>query len=61
MLLGVAKFAIGILGLAWFMWTPRTGMGLLVFVVLFALLIVMGIVLSPRKGTGWWPDKPGDH
>jgi hypothetical protein len=60
-LLGLTTFACGILGLALFRWTPTTGWGILVYVALFAVLIVMAIVLFPRKGAGYWPNKPDDH
>jgi hypothetical protein len=60
-LLGVTTFACGILGLILFRWTPTTGRGILVYAILFAVLIVMAIVLSPRKGGGYWPNKPNDH
>jgi hypothetical protein len=36
-------------------------MGILVYAALFAVLIVMAIVLSSRKGAGYWPSKPEDH
>ena len=60
-LLTAIKIACGILALALFRWTPTTGKGILVYAVLFAVLIVMAIVLSPRKGAGYWPNKPEDH
>ena len=60
-LLGLTTFVCGILGLALFRWTPTTGRGILVYAVLFAVLIVLAIVLSPRKGAGYWPNKPEDH
>ena len=60
-LLGVTTFACGILGLVLFRWTPTTAKGILVFVVLFAMLIVMAILLSARKRTGYWPNKPEGH
>jgi hypothetical protein len=57
----LTTFACGILGFVLFMWTPTTGRGILVYVVLFAVLIAMAVVLSPRKRGGYWPDKPEDH
>jgi uncharacterized membrane protein YfcA len=59
-LLGVTTFACGILGLALFRWTPTTGLGILVYVALLAVLIVMAIALSPKR-TGYWPSKPEDR
>lgn len=61
MLLRSTAIACGVLGLILFRWTPTTGMGILVYAALFAVLIVMAIVLSPRKGAGYWPGKPEDH
>jgi hypothetical protein len=60
-LLGLTTFICGILGLVLFRWTPATGRGILVYAVLFAVLIVLAIVLSPHKGAGYWPNKPEDH
>ena len=60
-LLGLTTFACGILGLALFRWTPTTGWGILVYAALFAVLIVLAILLSARKGAGYWPNKPEDH
>jgi hypothetical protein len=60
-LFGATKIACGILAVVLFMWTPTTGRGILVFVALFALLIAMAIILSPRKDAGYWPNKPEDH
>jgi hypothetical protein len=59
-LLRLTTFACGVLALALFRWTPTTGWGILVYVALFAVLIVMAIILSPRKRAGHWPDKPED-
>jgi hypothetical protein len=61
MLLRSTAIACGVLGLILFRWTPTTGKGILVYAALFAVLIVMAIVLSPRKGSGYWPTKPEDH
>jgi hypothetical protein len=60
-LLRLTTFACGILGLVLFKWTPTTGRGILVYAALFVVLIVMAIALSPRKGAGYWPNKPEDH
>ncbi|GEM_PF-4418978 len=61
MLLRSTAIACGVLGLIVFRWTPTTDMGILVYAALFAVLIVMAIVLSPRKGAGYWPHKPENH
>ena len=61
MLLRMTTVACGILALVLFRWTPTTGKGVLIYVGLFAVLIVMAIALSPRKGAGYWPNKPEDH
>lgn len=61
MFLRSIAIACGVLGLVLFRWTPTTGMGILVYAALFAVLIVMAIVLSSRKGAGYWPSKPEDH
>jgi hypothetical protein len=60
-LLGAIKIACGILAFALFIWTPRSGRGILVFAVLFAVLIALAIVLSPPRDAGYWPNKPEDH
>jgi hypothetical protein len=60
-LLRLTTFACGILGLVLFRWTPTTGRGILVYAVLFVVLIVLAIALSPRKDAGYWPGKPEDH
>jgi uncharacterized membrane protein YoaK (UPF0700 family) len=60
-LLGLITFVCGILALVLFRWTPTTGRGILVYAVLFVVLIVLAIILSPRKGAGYWPNKPEDH
>jgi hypothetical protein len=60
-LLRLVTIAGGILGFVLFRWTPTTGEGILGYSVLLVLLIVLAIVLSPRKGSGYWPDKPEDH
>jgi hypothetical protein len=55
-LLRVTEGACGILGLALFMWTPKTGQGILVYMIILAVLIVFAIILSPLAG--YWPKKP---
>jgi hypothetical protein len=60
-LLRVTAVAAGILGFVLFRWTPTTGKGILAYGGLVAVLIVIAIVLSPRKGSGYWPNKPLDH
>jgi hypothetical protein len=57
----VATLACGILGLVLFRWTPTTGRGILVYATLFVALVIMAIVFSPRKSTGYWPNKPEDR
>jgi hypothetical protein len=59
-LLVAITFACGVLGLILFRWTPTTGTGILVYVALFAALIVLAIFLAPQKGAGYWPKKPED-
>ena len=48
-LLSGITIAVGILGLALLMWTPKTGSGVLVYVVLLAILVITAIVLFARK------------
>lgn len=45
-------FASGILVLILFRWTPTSGRGILLYVVLFGALLVMGIFLFPRRRAG---------
>jgi hypothetical protein len=47
--LTITKFGLGVLALALFRWTPRTGKGILVYVSLLAVLVALAIVLSKRK------------
>jgi ABC-type xylose transport system permease subunit len=56
--LGITKFAVGIVVVALFVWTPRTGRGILAYAVLLLLLIAAAFALSQRESTGYWPDKP---
>lgn len=60
-LLGLITFACGVVALILFRWTPTTGKGILIYAALFAVLIVMAIALSPKKGSGYWPHKPEDR
>ncbi len=60
-LLGATTVVGGVLGLVLFRWTPTTGKGILVYVALFAVVIVMAIALSSHKSGGYWPNKPEDH
>ena len=60
-LLGLTTFACGILGLILLRWTPTTGKGILIYAAIFAVLIALAIVSSPRKREGYWPQKPEDH
>jgi uncharacterized membrane protein YccC len=56
----LARLAGGVLALVLFRWTPATGEGILLFAVLFAALVVI-IILSSPKHTGFWPNKPDHH
>jgi hypothetical protein len=60
-LLRATTLACGILALVLFRWTPTAGRGILVYMALFAVLIVVAIALSPRKHAGYWPNKHEDH
>jgi hypothetical protein len=60
-LLGATTFACGMLAFALFMWTPTTGRGILLYVALFALLIIMAICLVLWKPSGYWPKKPDEE
>lgn len=59
-LAGIAKFALAIVILVVFVWTPKTGRGILVYAALIILLIAGIAVFSNRETTGYWPDKPAD-
>jgi type IV secretory pathway TrbD component len=48
-LLSGTTIACGVLGFALLMWTPRTGSGILVYVVLLAVLAITAMVLFSRK------------
>ncbi len=51
-ILRITAFALGILGLALFMRTPRTDMGIFVYALLFVVLIGVAIAVSKSKGEG---------
>jgi hypothetical protein len=51
-ILRITAFALGILGLALFMWTPRTNIGIFVYLVLFVALIGVAIAVSKSKDEG---------
>ena len=57
-LLGVTTIACGILGFVLFRWTPNTGNGLLLYVLLFAVLVIIAIVVSSRKREDIGPAGP---
>ena len=59
-LLSATKIACGILVLALFRWTPTTGKGVVIYLVLFFVLIGLGIILSGDRRKGFWPGKPED-
>jgi hypothetical protein len=48
---------IGVLGFVLLMWTPKTGTGILAYSVLFAVLVILVIVFSPKKNR-YWPNDP---
>jgi hypothetical protein len=56
-LLGGTTIACGILGFVLLMWTPKTGGGILVYVVLFAVLAITSIILFSRRSRGHDPNK----
>ncbi len=60
-LLAVVTAACGTLGFVLLMWTPATGKGILIYVVLLAVLIVMAIALSSRRKGERWPHKSQHH
>src|SRR5579871_327860 len=56
---GVITVVCGILAFILFRWTPTTGTGLIVFLALFAVVIILAMLLpSPRRG--YWPHNPED-
>jgi type IV secretory pathway TrbD component len=48
-LLSGITIACGALGFALLMWTPRTGSGILVYVVLLTVLVITAMILFSRK------------
>jgi hypothetical protein len=50
----------GALGFVLFMWTPKTGKGILAYVALLAVLVVIAIALAPPR-SGYWPDRHDDR
>ncbi len=57
-LIAAAKIVCGVLALILFKWIPRTSEGILLYVVLLAVVIALGIGLSGGEDTGYWPKKP---
>lgn len=51
-LLSGTMIACGALGFALLMWTPKTGSGILVYVVLLAVLVTTAMILFSRKNRG---------
>lgn len=60
-LLAVVTAAYGTLGFGLLMWTPATGRGIFVYVVLLGVLVVMAIALSSRRSGERWPHKSQHH
>jgi hypothetical protein len=59
--LGLCKFGLGVLVLVLFRWTPQTAKGILIYLALFAVLIIGAIGMSSGENTGYWPKKPEDQ
>lgn len=59
-LLAAVTAACGTLGFGLLMWTPATGRGIFVYVVL-GVLVVMAIALSSRRSGERWPHKSQHH
>jgi len=59
-LLRITTAVGGVLGFVLFMWTPKTGKGILAYAALFAVLVVIAICLAPRH-TGYWPGRHDDR
>ena len=57
-LVASAKIVCGVIALILFKWIPRTSEGILLYVMLLAVVIGLGIGLSSRDDTGYWPKKP---
>jgi hypothetical protein len=50
----------GVLGFVLFMWTPKTGKGVLAYVAIFAVLAVIAIAFA-RTRAGYWPGRHDDR
>ena len=59
-LAGIANFALAILILVLFVWTPKTGCAILIFAVLIILAIAGVAVFSNREKIGYSPEEPKD-
>jgi hypothetical protein len=59
-LLRITMAVAGVLGFLLFMWTPKTGMGILAYIAIFAILVIIAIA-STRKRAGYWPRGHDDH
>jgi hypothetical protein len=46
LLLSFTKVACGVLAFVLFMWTPKTGKGILLYAAAFVVLIIFGVALS---------------
>ncbi len=55
------RLAVGVLVIVLFRWTPTTGRGIIIYVGLFLALIVIAILVSGRKHSGYWPERPDDR
>ncbi len=56
----VITFACGILGFILFRWTPATATGLLVYLALFAVVVVL-LIFLPTPKRGYWLGKAENH
>lgn len=54
--LSISTALAGILGFVLFRWTPITGIGILAYAGMFAVLAAIVIVIG-RKHEGYWPGK----
>jgi hypothetical protein len=59
-LLRITTAVCGVLGFVLFMWTPKTGKGILAYVALFAVLVIIVIALAPTRA-GYWPGRHDDR
>jgi hypothetical protein len=59
-LLRITTAVVGVLGFVLFMWTPKTGKGILAYVALFAVLVIIAIALAPTRA-GYWPGRHDDR